>query len=92
MGYDEGKVKEMLKARGEANKGRRGEGALMQDPDTRAPEGGIGIDGKHMAMQEMIDAFHAKDPQKAKSAMGAFMDIHASEGNKPEGKVTGDEL
>lgn len=77
--------------------GRRGEGALMQSPDTRAPEGGAehsmhGLDGKHMAAQDMIDAFHAKDPQKLKDSMGAFMDLHGAEGNKPEGKVTSDDL
>jgi len=96
MSYDEGKVKEMLKARGRSDKGRRGEGHLMQSPDTRAPESsahdGMHAEGKKMAAQEMIDAFHAKDVQKAHDAMSAFMDLHAAQGNKPSGKVTGDDL
>lgn len=44
-------------------------------------EGGE-IDPKHLASEEMISAFHNKDPMKMKEAMSSFIDLHLHESEK----------
>ncbi len=36
------------------------------------------IDGRHLASQEMIAAFHEKSPEQLMRAMANFMDLHSS--------------
>lgn len=62
-------------------------GGGLMSPDKTLVEGethDMMPDGKHMAAQDMIDAFHAKDPKRLKESLGAYIDLHCSEGNKPE--------
>ena len=63
---------------------RRGEsgGAVISEtpmkPEISLDEGGE-IDGKHMAAEDMIEAFHAKSADRLKEAMGNFIDLHTTE-------------
>lgn len=34
------------------------------------------IDGRHVAAQDMLSAFHEKSPEKLMHAMGNFIDMH----------------
>lgn len=48
------------------------------------------MDGRHMASQDMINAFHEKSPDKLKSAMIDFMDLHmAAKNNEEEAEGAG---
>lgn len=42
-------------------------------------------DGKHQAMQEMIQAIHAKDPKALHTALSSYLDMHNSQ-TAPEGE------
>lgn len=63
-------------------KRKAGGGALEMSPTPMLPqsvkdEDGM-PDGKHMAAQDMIGAFHAKDGAKLVEALSNFMDIHSA--------------
>ncbi len=42
------------------------------------------IDGRHVAAQDMISAFHEKSPERLKEAMANFIDIHQARGEESE--------
>lgn len=44
------------------------------------------IDGRHLAAQDMLAAFHEKSAERLMGAMANFMDLHSVNGNKPEPK------
>lgn len=39
------------------------------------------LDGRHLASQDMLNAFHDKSPEKLKSAMINFLDLHMAAKN-----------
>ena len=47
-------------------------------PEAAMSEGGE-IDGKHIAAQEMMEAFHAKSAHGLNEAMSNFIDLHLNE-------------
>jgi len=58
-------------------KGAKGEnlGAAPMVPEVVKHEDGS-IDGRHVAAQDMIAAFHEKSPEKLMRAMANFHDLH----------------
>ena len=36
------------------------------------------IDGRHVAAEDMLSAFHERSPQRLMDAMGNFLDLHMS--------------
>ncbi len=62
-----------------SKRGAKGGEKLMENVPMKnevvMDEGGE-VDGRHVAAQDMIGAFHEKSPQKLMDALMSFMDIH----------------
>jgi hypothetical protein len=81
MMFDKKRVMQTIMARRRPDKGG---GDLAANPTTemkneivRDEDGAP--DARHIAAQDVMNAFHEKSPEKLKSALGNFIDLHHAE-------------
>lgn len=82
--WDKKKMQEMIIQRRKSSGGEIA-GAPMKNEIVKDEEGDI--DGRHLAAEDMISAFHEKSPERLMKSMMDFIDIHSSKmESEPEPK------